>query len=371
MYAKSDSGKNGEHSKNSPVVVIKGKNDDSFDLGDDVETDTLYLLRTATGVAVYYMDIDEDFSTGKPVPHMDISSTTLAEAVAAVTAAEAALVVVEDAAGNASVDVTAAEAEVTAAQGVLDTANIAVTAAQIALADAEAAATVAAFEGTIATLIAEDTDLEVRITGNENITLTIGNIEISLGEDTNGFIMLGTEEEEAESNDVVVDGKAIGTKENDVMDYYGIIIENPEDNSDEDKVVLKIPSEQVYAKISVLGSEEDSNVVTANKPTPAELNITKITDGQISTALDKNLIVVGGSCVNTLAAELLGGAFCGAEFTTNTGVGPGQVLIQTFDRGNGNIATLVAGYDAADTVRGVEYLKNNNLNIAVGDKIIV
>ena len=70
-------------------------------------------------------------------------------------------------------------------------------------------------------------------------------------------------------------------------------------------------------------------------------------------------------------SELLGGKFCGTEFTTKTGVSAGQVLIQTFDRGNGNVATLVAGYNAADTSRGVTYLLNNDITILVGEKIII
>ena len=86
---------------------------------------------------------------------------------------------------------------------------------------------------------------------------------------------------------------------------------------------------------------------------------------------DKNIIVVGGSCINTMAADLLGGKFCGAEFTAKTNVQAGQVLIQTFDRGDGKVATLVAGYYAEDTTRGVMELLKGNINIAVGEKVIM
>ena len=292
------------------VVVIKGENDDSF---DSTETDIVYLQKVDSNtVSVYYRDAAEDNSNGKPIYSHDV---TLSE---------------ECGIGE----------EITTCY----------------------------FTTSIATLIADDTEMNVTVTGGDNITLSVGNIDIALG-DT--FTKLGATEEVAETGDVKVDSNSISNKDNDVMDHYGTIIESPENNADDDKVVFKVPGEQVYAQISVLGSEEDSAVVSDNEPTPAELNITKITDGQIAIADGKNIIVVGGSCINTMAASLLGGSFCGEEFTTNTGVSAGQVLIQTFDRGDGNVATLVAGYDAADTQRGVAYLLANDISIAVGEKIII
>ncbi len=507
LYVKHSPGKNGVHSTKRSVVVIKGDNDDSFELKDGVETDTLYLVKDGTKVAVYYMDIEEDFSTGKPVEYMvmqSAASTTLTDALteaqgvldtteaaltaaqdifsaeevdliaaqdvldtastaattaqdvldtaeaaltaaqgflntaetdateaddayvsaliawgaaydtyelspteenlnvleenwdilvlaeadlinaeAALTAAqdvldtaEAALTAAQDVLDTAEAALTAAqdvldtaEADLTAAQDVLDTAEAALTAAQTVVdGAAEAVASVIDFDTIIATLIADDTEFKVGITGDENITLTIDNIEISLGDN---FAYLGSEEEDVESNDVIVSGEPIGKEDNDVMDYYGTIIESPEDNADDDKVILRIPSKQVYAEISVLGSEEDLDGIVVNNPTPAELNITKITDTSIATAAGKNIIVVGGSCINTMAETLLGGKYCGAEFTAQTGVVAGKVLIQTFSRGDGTVATLVAGYNGADTMRGVTYLLNNNVNIAVGKKIII
>jgi len=66
---------------------------------------------------------------------------------------------------------------------------------------------------------------------------------------------------------------------------------------------------------------------------------------------NKNLIVVGGSCVNDVAASLLNRAsrFCGDEWTTATGIGTDTFLIQTFSRTGGKVATLVAGWSQVDT----------------------
>jgi hypothetical protein len=80
------------------------------------------------------------------------------------------------------------------------------------------------------------------------------------------------------------------------------------------------------------------------------------------------LIVVGGSCVNTVAAELLGSTtpLCGAAFEEKTSVGTGAFLIKTFSRG-GKFATLVAGYNADDTKNAAKYLTTqSNIIIEAG-----
>jgi len=80
-------------------------------------------------------------------------------------------------------------------------------------------------------------------------------------------------------------------------------------------------------------------------------------DDESSSYSGKNLIVVGGSCVNSVAATLLGGAYCAADFTGATTVVKGQFLIKTFDNG-GKLATVVAGYDQEDTTKAATYLAN-------------
>ncbi len=82
------------------------------------------------------------------------------------------------------------------------------------------------------------------------------------------------------------------------------------------------------------------------------------------TAADKakNLIVVGGSCVNTVAAKLLTGAetpVCGAAFSALTNVGAGQYMIKGFTSpyADDKIAVLVAGYEQAQTLDAVTATK--------------
>ena len=53
---------------------------------------------------------------------------------------------------------------------------------------------------------------------------------------------------------------------------------------------------------------------------------------------------------------------CGADFTTKTGVGSGEYLVETFasPQSASKIATLVAGYNAADTTNAVKFLTTKN-----------
>lgn len=97
-------------------------------------------------------------------------------------------------------------------------------------------------------------------------------------------------------------------------------------------------------------------------------------DSEKSSWEDKNVVVVGGSCINSAAADLLGGPLCESAFTDATGVGAGQYVVQSFADGfsAGNVALLVAGYHAADTVAAASRLiePGANVDTAAGTKYI-
>jgi hypothetical protein len=86
----------------------------------------------------------------------------------------------------------------------------------------------------------------------------------------------------------------------------------------------------------------------------------------------KNLVIVGGTCINSAAQNVLGlnGPACGAAWTSATGAGQGEWIIQTFANpwSSGKIATLVAGYDQTDTVNAGNALRTQNIDISVGKK---
>lgn len=118
------------------------------------------------------------------------------------------------------------------------------------------------------------------------------------------------------------------------------------------------------------GEEATADVYITSSDTTfsgGQAGVMTYTDSEVSKADGMNLIVVGGSAINSVAAELLGGAYSEAAFTTATGVASGEFLIQSFDR-SGKTALLVAGYNAADTTKAATYLVNNAVDTAVGNK---
>jgi hypothetical protein len=92
------------------------------------------------------------------------------------------------------------------------------------------------------------------------------------------------------------------------------------------------------------------------------------------------VIVVGGSAINTLGAELLNSStpVGSAAFTTDTGVGSGEALIEMYGsvKAFGNQPALwVAGYGASDTLEASEVLAASLLGEPVvsltGNKVIL
>ncbi|MDP1729238.1 MAG: hypothetical protein Q8L27_03490 [archaeon] len=99
-----------------------------------------------------------------------------------------------------------------------------------------------------------------------------------------------------------------------------------------------------------------------------------VRDVDISSVSNKNLIVVGNPCYNSVAASLLGSSspLCRDAFASLTGAGAGKYLIQVFNSpyASGKIAMLIAGYDAADTTNGVNRVKEGMESTSVGAKVI-
>ena len=87
----------------------------------------------------------------------------------------------------------------------------------------------------------------------------------------------------------------------------------------------------------------------------------------------KDLIVVGNSCDNAVAAKILGSDVpkCGADFTALTGVGQNQAIIKMVSNPYtaSRIAMLIAGYGANDTTKAVSYVIANKPSTAVGTQI--
>ncbi len=113
-------------------------------------------------------------------------------------------------------------------------------------------------------------------------------------------------------------------------------------------------------KITYHGSETYGEVYIAESgavTTITEGGAVLVLDSEVSNVATKNLIIVGGSCINTAAAALVG-AGCGETWVANTGIEAGQFLIKGFADSTitSKLAVLVAGYNQEDTANAVTYL---------------
>ncbi|MEK6855136.1 MAG: hypothetical protein AABX73_02855 [Nanoarchaeota archaeon] len=156
------------------------------------------------------------------------------------------------------------------------------------------------------------------------------------------------------------------------MDFWGSIITTDQSDSDAYSATISYPDSQVSASLYLAEDTASISGGTTSGGTVKELGNPVFADTESASFSGKNLIVIGGSCVNSVAASLLGSStpLCGADFTTKTTVGAGQFLVETFSRTGGKIATLVAGYHAPDTTNAAKYLTTQKPDTTAGKKFV-
>ncbi|HEA46722.1 MAG TPA: hypothetical protein ENH99_02980 [Candidatus Pacearchaeota archaeon] len=155
------------------------------------------------------------------------------------------------------------------------------------------------------------------------------------------------------------------------FDWWGALVTTDASDSDQKTVTISYPKNQVYSQIYI-GASDSLVSSTTSTSGAASLGDVIVMDSEVSSVSSKNLVVVGGSCINSAAANLLGGASCGSAWTDATGVGSGQFLIQSFGDAysTGKVALLVAGYEAADTVNAAIYLRTQTVDTTASKKYI-
>jgi hypothetical protein len=86
-------------------------------------------------------------------------------------------------------------------------------------------------------------------------------------------------------------------------------------------------------------------------------------DNEKSSWQNRNVVLVGGSCINSATAEVLGvsSGTCDAAFKTATGVGDGEYMIKSVGNAftSGKIALVIAGFNRADTQAAATKLVND------------
>ena len=131
------------------------------------------------------------------------------------------------------------------------------------------------------------------------------------------------------------------------MTDYGVLVrlDEPDDSSDPNTLTFNVPEEQVLAQVFVtMGdvSSTEGGAGVADKVNPIAVGLA-VLDKDAPAVGSDNLIVVGGPCANTVAAELMGNPESCVEGFTE-----GKAMIKAF--GTDKVSILVAGYSAQDTL---------------------
>jgi len=311
--------------ENADVIVIEAENDNTITSAGK-ETDKLYIYYNATGsIQTFYQDIAGDYTPTNKVRAANLSV------------------------GRVNVN------------GTLDAQEV----ATLEIGDTNLDVDISTTTGVASLSITNDDAIAPTA---KVLELTIGGTNLSIT--TGTFERLGTLVEDAQAGDVYFNATDVSTEEYDYMDTYGIKLSDGttvKAEADVDEATLSVPEEQVYAQVTV-----SMGAVTT---TSGSSEVRVFTDAEEASFKDKNLIVVGGSCINKAAAMILTGktdAVCGDAFTSLTGVGVNKQLIQVAASPYNNLklAMLVAGYEAADTTNAVNRVIDGQESTTVGSKVI-
>lgn len=107
---------------------------------------------------------------------------------------------------------------------------------------------------------------------------------------------------------------------------------------------------------------DTANAILANISN--DYTITIVKDSDFVGDNTSTIISVGGSCINSLSAEILDVYYptCTADFSLTTKVGPNQYLFKTYKISNNRVEVLIAGYEAEDTSNAGKYLMSKSIN---------
>ena len=134
---------------------------------------------------------------------------------------------------------------------------------------------------------------------------------------------------------------------------YGAII--TWDSDDKDDLTIEYPEEEVYADVYV--TPVGATLVAGTNVEVKTIDVVSKFDdevGSIADATTEGLIIVGGPCINKLAAEAMGKTYpaCGAE----SGIPENKGIIKTYEISDKKVL-LIAGWSADDTRRACLALK--------------
>ncbi len=213
-------------------------------------------------------------------------------------------------------------------------------------------------------LVIEPADTDLSPAGADTIR-TNWTFSNTTGAHVNGtLVSLGVSASSEEANELLWESTTIGTKDEDHRSRFGIIIRNPKTKGAGDKVEFEFPSDFMQANVVIKG---ESAVVSSGAAggdivmAAVDKAPSPVLDTEVSNKAADNLILVGGPAVNKLSAEFLGLTY--PAYGADSGINSGEAIISLKENG-ANVAMIVAGYEAGDTVRASRVLRDYAANKA-------
>jgi len=141
---------------------------------------------------------------------------------------------------------------------------------------------------------------------------------------------------------------------------YGAFFEQTDESStnNADSLTIEYPLSQRGADVFIVFGETQTSRVGAAAGgavvlNPINVGAAKLASEVAGQELTTNMLLVGGPCINSAAAKVMGSdePLCGDA----SGIAPGTAIIKLFEHGD-TVSVIVAGYDAQDTRRATKVL---------------
>ncbi len=177
-----------------------------------------------------------------------------------------------------------------------------------------------------------------------------------------------TEDDDSVAGELALGGTNVGTRDYSFMTDYGVQITDPKSTLQNGYgyVKLSYPDEKMTWDLTVGGA---ASTGTTGGATSQSINWVGLGLGVLDSDASSdagNLIVVGGPCANSVAAELMGST----SDNCADGFSEGQAKIKLYNTGD-NMALLVAGYSATDTRAASRAVANYASEDFSGDELAV
>jgi hypothetical protein len=141
------------------------------------------------------------------------------------------------------------------------------------------------------------------------------------------------------------------------MTDYGVLIKETNEDNDPDSLTIAYPLAQLLPQAFVtfekaVTMEGGAGTITVERPQRIEIG-SAVLASQVSDPASANVISVGGPCINSVTAEIMGLTYpaCGAD----SGLSEGEGIVKLWESGE-KVAIVVAGWEAEDTTRATRVL---------------